>query len=839
MTKERFKELLYPGMIILLPVVFFGRILFTGSMLFGTDWLAGEYMQRQYFWEMIHKGIFPLWNMMKFAGIPTGEGFFGDIFYPLTLALKYIMPLYAVWTMTFIMHTAIAGLGTYWFLKDRIKENLVSFIFALSYMFTGIIISEVYGGHDGRVIVMSYLPLLLFFLNRGIFSGRLFYFGAAGAVSGLMLLSGHIQSSYYAVMFGLFFAAYMHIDGHYKSKFRNYTIPASIAAGFIFSLIHRYLGFAVLIGCIIAIPAFLDRKFRTESASLYLKLAFFALITGMISAVQYIPVFRFLPEAARGLARDYAYATSWSMGPADIVDWFFSGFSGVNVGAVNTYWGENPFKLHTTYPGAAAAVLAAAMLFVRKKKAIMNFFSAALIITVIAALGKNTPFYHLIYSLFPYIDKFRAPELIIFTSLFSMNVMAAHFIDEGGNERVFRISAGIISAAGLILIIFPGIFTSLFTPYIHSMGLPANAAAQKIALMKKALDGAKTGAIITLLTAGIIYAALYIKGFRKKTVLAVLALLILTDLWMNGWKFVRGVGSPEKYFSQDEVVSVLKEDKGLFRVFPLGYRSDDYLSLFGIESVSGNHPSPFADYQKFINNPSSVMFAPEKLISVPERLKFLNVKYIVSPYIPEDTSGYDERSQEIISTYNSMFVKMGFERFRNAGKFMVLKSTDCLPRIYCRTEYYVEPSTDKVLEMIDSGTFDAEKYVVLSRTPGFESSDGGDSAAYDIKSIDYGPNRVKIEMSSQSDAVLVLADQYYKAFKCTVDGRRADVLKANGIFRGVAVKEGSHVIEFYYDPSLQIFSLLISLIGFAIIIFIWILDRKKKYEDTGNNTDIQ
>jgi len=41
---------------------------------------VGEYIQRYFVQENIMSGNFPLWNPMKFAGIPTGEGFW-EIFF--------------------------------------------------------------------------------------------------------------------------------------------------------------------------------------------------------------------------------------------------------------------------------------------------------------------------------------------------------------------------------------------------------------------------------------------------------------------------------------------------------------------------------------------------------------------------------------------------------------------------------------------------------------------------------------------------------------------------------------------------------------------------------------
>jgi len=179
---------------------------------------------------------------------------------------------------------------------------------------------------------------------------------------------------------------------------------------------------------------------------------------------------------------------------------------------------------------------------------------------------------------------------------------------------------------------------------------------------------------------------------------------------------------------------------------------------------------------------------------------------------------------------------MGFERYKNAGKFMVMRSVDYLPRIFCRNSYIVDSSFVGVLKRIDESSFDPKKTVIVETAPGFASSVNGEKLNYTIESVKYSPNRIEIAVKTETPAILVLSDQYYKAFKCRIDGKNTRVFRANGMFRGVAITEGIHKIVFYYDSALQIISLLISIIGFVIIIFIWITDRKKKYEDTRNNT---
>ena len=54
-----------------------------------------------------------------------------------------------------------------------------------------------------------------------------------------------------------------------------------------------------------------------------------------------------------------------------------------------------------------------------------------------------------------------------------------------------------------------------------------------------------------------------------------------------------------------------------------------------------------------------------------------------------------------------------------------------------------------------------------------------------------------------ADGILVLADNWYPAWKAFLDGQEVEVLRANGAFRGVVVPAGEHNVEFKYISSEQ------------------------------------
>jgi prepilin-type N-terminal cleavage/methylation domain-containing protein len=66
--------------------------------------------------------------------------------------------------------------------------------------------------------------------------------------------------------------------------------------------------------------------------------------------------------------------------------------------------------------------------------------------------------------------------------------------------------------------------------------------------------------------------------------------------------------------------------------------------------------------------------------------------------------------------------------------------------------------------------------------------------------VEDGATTVVIEASAQNGGTLVLRDSYDPSWTAEVDGRPAEVARANGLYRAVTLPPGRHVIRFSYRP---------------------------------------
>jgi uncharacterized membrane protein YfhO len=70
------------------------------------------------------------------------------------------------------------------------------------------------------------------------------------------------------------------------------------------------------------------------------------------------------------------------------------------------------------------------------------------------------------------------------------------------------------------------------------------------------------------------------------------------------------------------------------------------------------------------------------------------------------------------------------------------------------------------------------------------------SAMLDI----YTPNRIVFTAATNTNAMLVIGEKYYRWWYATVDGKPAEIYPVDHILRGVYLTPGKHTVEFDFDP---------------------------------------
>jgi hypothetical protein len=757
------------GLLLALSLLFFNRALLSGLMLFGSDFVAGGYMTRNYIVESIkHFGTVPLWDPQIYGGVPLASvgTMSGDYWYfPMTVLYWLKLAPERIVVISYFLHVFLAGIGTYLFLRAQRFSGTASFISAVGYMFTSSMVSLIYAGHDAKIAVSALLPWLLLFIDKTVGTRKLLWALLAGLVIGLALMSPHVQMSYYLLLAAFFFALARIYQNYRVEKNRNNIL--------------KTLGMGLVM--------------LTAGFSLY--------------AVQALTLQDYIKFSARGQDKGYAYATSYSMPPEEIVNIVWPEFSGLidkdsGERPTHRYWGRRDLKLHTEYVGVIPFLLALIGLLYSKRKKLKLFFILFGLFALIVAFGGYTPLYYLIYYLIPGMSKFRSPAMIFNLFSFAVAVLAAAgvqaLMDGQSGKKLFRNLLIGLGSALLLGFVFTGAkdgMTSMLSGFA-ARGWGAQALWQGYGEMVR---GYWTAFAILLLGALLIW----LLAKRKVPLVwwaAMAGLLIFAELWRVDAKFMKVV-SPGDYFSKDEVVRVLEGDKSLYRVMPLQvHQSGNYLKLFNVQTVGGESPNPLRRYNEFVGVNAQRLLPDFHNILDLNGLNFmsiLGVKYLLlqQPLNHPDFTIYD-------SCYG--------------GQVKIYRYQKALPRAWLAGNYEVITKEAGILDRIRQTDFDPANSVILEEQPeGFVSP----KQVQGIVTVDeYQPNQIKLSVEAPAPSIMVISENHYPAWQAYLDGQPVKTYRADYTFRAVVVPAGKHKVEFKYQSKPFNTGLAISLVSALVVL---------------------
>ncbi|MCU0606945.1 MAG: YfhO family protein [Candidatus Edwardsbacteria bacterium] len=773
------------GLMAAAVLLFFGRALFSDRMLFGTDFIAGAYMTRAYIIAGIRNfGAAPLWYAGLYGGVPlTSVGSIaGDYWYPLLWPLYQLaLAPHRIVLFGYCLHVLLGGVGTYLFMRGWKISGAAAFVAGAAYMFTGSVVSLIYAGHDAKIIVSALLPWLLLFIGRTVETRKLLWSLCGGLVVGLALMSPHVQMSYYLLLAGLFYAAgLIYVRFRRERRWHQVAVTAGVGA------IMLVVGFAIY-------------------------------------AVQALTLRDYMKSSPRGEDKGYAYATSYSMPPEEIVNTVWPEFSGLlDAGSderpTRWYWGRRDLKLHTEYVGVVPALLALIGLWCSRRRKLKWFLAGLGCFALVVAFGGFTPFYHAVYALVPMMSKFRSPAMIFSTFAFVAAALAALGVQALlAGDAPKKLPAWLATAAGAGLL-FGIIFSSARDGITGILEAFAAKGWGSQALWNSYPEMVKGYWIaFALFLAGAVLAVLLA---RRRMPLAwwtaIVALLVFLELWRVDARFFTLVDPPGRFFARDEVAAVLERDTTLHRVWPLQvHQQGNYLTLFGIQTVGGEHPSPLKRYNEFVGaSPKRILPDFHNLIQHPQFLRLLGVKYLLM-------QGPVEHPDLVL--HDSCY----------GGRVRIYRNTRALPRAWLAGEYEVIGNDARILARMQRPDFDPAKTVILEQAPsGFAPHS---QAAGSAEVVRYTPNEVSVSVNAGAPALLVLSDNHFPAWKAFVDNVPAECLRADYTFRAVAVPAGAHTVEFRYHSGvyrtgkiISLVALLLTLMGIAALAAREIVNRKRR-----------
>ncbi len=151
----------------------------------------------------------------------------------------------------------------------------------------------------------------------------------------------------------------------------------------------------------------------------------------------------------------------------------------------------------------------------------------------------------------------------------------------------------------------------------------------------------------------------------------------------------------------------------------------------------------------------------------------------------------------------------------------VLEVLDRRPRAAVALDAVWASSPSEALRRLTDPSFDAGRQVILEGRPLEPAGGGATNDGAGLQNVEWSidsPNNLQLRVTSDRPGWLVLRDGWDPGWRAKVNGRGAEVLRADYNFRAVAVPAGTSTVDFAYRPTSVLVGAGISISSSALIV---------------------
>ncbi|RTL79071.1 MAG: hypothetical protein EKK29_22300 [Hyphomicrobiales bacterium] len=708
-------------------------------------WDAKAHFQPQFAFlaHALHSGQSPFWTPNVFAGMPQIADPQSLIFAPFFLLAAALVP-----EPSFILEDGIVfgmlimgGLALIAYVRDRGWSAAGALLSALAFAFGGSAAWRLQ--HTGQIMSLSWLPVTLWLLARALDRRSAAYGAAAGAAAAFMAL-GRDQVAFLGL---LLLAAYaLHRIATDAAPVKSALAPLLAGAAVGAALLAAPLAFTLELAAHSNRPEIsLDgaHKGSLPPAS------FFTLLS------------------ANMFGTDGPLAAFW--GPPN--------------GEADLFLARNMTDVYAGALTLAAVVAALGRRFFADKDA--RFFAGALVFFAFYALGRYTPAFALLYHI-PGVDLWRRPADATFLFGFALAILAGYGLTliERGEARPSPLPLA-AALAGLFAL-----------AAVHAASKDHLAQAAAPLAMGAAFAAA---AVLLLLSAGA-------GRLRGVALLAAVAALMAGDLAFSNGPNESTALPPEQFDvlradSRDPVIGFLKERLA-------ATAAPDRRDRVELAAIDFHWP-----------NATLVHGLDHDLGYNPIRLKLLEDAtgagdHLALPEQREFSKLYPAYRSPLSDMLGLRFVATGvpieeidrrykpgdFAELTRIGKVHIYENRSAFPRVMVATcALHVDfEDMEKTGEWPEA---DYRETVLLEEPPICHSRKGLPPDAARARILSYANTEVVVEADAPpGGGWLVLYDVWHPWWFATRDGEDAEILRANTMFRAVAIPEGRHEVRFAFRP---------------------------------------
>lgn len=767
----------YPFVVVsLAPVILFIEPIVTGKAIFwGTPLLQFVPWQVTAF-EQIKQGLLPLWNPLNGMGAPLLANYQLALFYPPTwiMFLIYLLGGAAglAWgqTVSVVFHLAWAGCGMVMLIRKLGLGKNAQAISGLSFTLCGFLVTR--GSFYPMIWSLSWMPWILY--------------GATNIVNPEAVNSAlDVKQKIGKIIMLVIFITMQLLSGHAQMTW--YTLMFVAIWVFCFgwsshSFKKGLTALGIFVGCVF--------------------------VAFLLSAVQLLPTFEYLMQSNRAAAVNYDAAMTYSFWP-----WrFLTLLSPTMFGspAQGNYWGYGNYWEDALYIGVLPLFLALGtlgFLFTKKGKSpnprrpIVLFCWITILISTLLALGKNIFLFPLLFKYIPTFSMFQSPTRFMILAEFCLCLLAGIRINEIQplhGKQLYWGRLGIMAAfaiavgAFLALVFFPGIKSTLIRGFAI-FGFFALGSGLIVLFQPKTEQ--KWGLWSLVMT-----------GF------------VLTDLIIANWQINPTIQA--SFFRTPEKSSSLSISDPRTFITNSDEYTIKYTWLFGFESFT-----PLVDW----NTTYSINLADTNLLSavatvnnfdpiVPTRFSHL-VEYVSTLEGSSITPWLQLMNvKTLISVENTDRHKTEETRINDSSR---LRWFSCVQKASDESEAW-----SMTRDLVENGT----QFRSLLVVEDYKGEEPTVCAIENEPSINWKkntPSNLEIEVKTDQDGYLFIADTWYPGWKAWVDGKRVEIIRADYNFRALPIERGDHYVKIFYLPDALTSGSVISIVSVLCLLGYSILRKLK------------
>lgn len=806
------------------PAITEDRILFQHDTVAG----AGAGQEAKEYYE--RTGERTRWTNALFGGMPTYQM---SPSYDSTEPLTFVQKVYHLFLPNYVWLTFIMMLGFYILLRAFGIPAWLAGLGGIIWGFSSYFFILIAAGHIWKFITLAYIPptiagIVLAYRKKYLLGGII-----TALFMAMQILSNHVQMTYYFLFVILFM-----VGAFFEDAWRKKELPQFFKATGVL-IVAGLIGVSINLSNLYHTYEYSKETMRGKSELKYEGAA--------------------AKQTSSGLNRDYI--TQWSYGIGETFSLLVPNVKG---GAsvplsrsekamekanpmysslysqLTQYFGDQPMTSGPVYVGAFVLMLFILGCFIVKgpmKWALLG----ATIFSILLSWGKNfmglTDFF---IDYIPMYNKFRAVSSILVIAEFTIPLLAILTLKEILTKpellkeklKYIYISFGLTGGLALLFAIAPCLFFPTYIPGNEMAALqnalPADQLSPIIANLEEmrvhlfTSDAWRSFFIVTIGT--LLLLAYNAKKLKATWTVAAIALLCLGDMWSVNKRYLydeQFIPKSEQTatFRKTQTDELILQDPSLdYRVLNFaGNTFEENNTSYWHKSVGGYHAAKLRRYQEMIDHHiakemqaayQEVATAGGQMDSVNSAkfpvLNMLNTKYFIFP------AGQQGQTVPIENPYtfgNAWFIDK-IQYVNNANE-----EIDAIGQVDLQQTAIVDSKFKEALKGVNEGYKDSLSTIRLTS---------------------YEPNQLVYETSSPQDGIVVFSEIYYPGWTATIDGKPADIARADYILRAMNVPAGKHTIEMRFDPqSLHITEGIaygaMALLLVGVIILIWIY--RKKYSE--------